>query len=282
MAVGSKETGLGEKNTEPGDVKVWRDTFYPLENGKKQIGDKWEKVKQKFPEAVRTGPGSGVAYLNFTFHKKFTREQWDEALSKDADYFYNKMGYKGGNKYRGRGIIQITHAGTYDKIGRLIGVDLTNNPELIAENKDVMYKATVAYLALTAAAASGKRAPDNASKEVLQKSYNEGLNILNSKNDYETALKYITLLVAGVGHAIRGERAFTEGEMSSLLSTQLEKSRFFTPQILSALSSENKELKTSPANQTPTIIIAPQTNTNRNTIQSAPPSQPNVNPMLGR
>ena len=51
-----------------------------------------------------------------------------------------------GSRYKGRGLIMLTGKDTYRRIGDLIGVDLVENPELLNTDKDVMLRATIAYL----------------------------------------------------------------------------------------------------------------------------------------
>jgi predicted chitinase len=48
-----------------------------------------------------------------------------------------RLGYKGGENYFGRGFLQLTHSYNYKKIGDLLGVDLLNNPHLVAEDKQL-------------------------------------------------------------------------------------------------------------------------------------------------
>jgi putative chitinase len=64
-----------------------------------------------------------------------------------GNYIYgNRMGNKAGEgfKYRGRGLIQLTGRQNYEKYGKLLGVDLVNNPELAAQ-PDIAEAIAVAY-----------------------------------------------------------------------------------------------------------------------------------------
>jgi predicted chitinase len=59
------------------------------------------------------------------------------------DYFMNKYGHRtdlgnrlgtdDGYDYRGRGFVQITGRDNYDRLGKIVGVDLLNNPDLAAD-----------------------------------------------------------------------------------------------------------------------------------------------------
>jgi predicted chitinase len=54
------------------------------------------------------------------------------------------MGYSGGEKYHGRGYIQLTHDYNYKKYAKELGVDLIKNPEL-ASRPDIAAKIAVSY-----------------------------------------------------------------------------------------------------------------------------------------
>ena len=53
--------------------------------------------------------------------------------------------YDGGTDYRGRGYIQLTHKGNYDKYGKRIGEDLVNNPEKLLD-PNVSARVLAAYI----------------------------------------------------------------------------------------------------------------------------------------
>ena len=46
-----------------------------------------------------------------------------------------RLGYRGGANYFGRGYLQLTHDYNYKKIGKVLNVDLLNNPQLVATDK---------------------------------------------------------------------------------------------------------------------------------------------------
>ena len=53
--------------------------------------------------------------------------------------------YEGGKKYKGRGLIQITHKTNYKEVGKRIGLDLVKNPELVNDPKYAV-PAAIAYM----------------------------------------------------------------------------------------------------------------------------------------
>ena len=108
-----------------------------------------DRALQVFVEPYRREDG--------TLSEKFqTRKDRLDALPSDAssdeifDIVYGgRMGNtepNDGSRYKGRGLIQITGKDNYRRIGDMIGVDLVGNPELLETDRNVMLKATLAYL----------------------------------------------------------------------------------------------------------------------------------------
>jgi hypothetical protein len=314
MLVAAKETEAGVTLTEYGP-QAYKDTWRNYESGKNKIpGDKYAKIKanpQKYlPGATsetlipQSGPGAGTAYMNFTFQKFLTTEQWRKMIdAPNSDDFFATVGYKGGEKYKGRSLIGVTHEGNYAAIGKLLGLDLVNNPELINRDVKTTTAATLAYLALTAS--GGIFNWKNLTQEKLKGSYQEGLKIINSYTNVDDLNKLLMLLTAGKGNVdvrnVEQVRAAFSGNSTRaiLLRQQLEsgvktfkalgldKEELQPVNVsslgnnLSQMSSNNSDMRRNMASLSPTVIISQQTNTNKNTMRNAPSSQPNINPMLG-
>lgn len=87
-----------------------------------------------------------------TFPSKFTDiEEAKAVAAKGEEAIGNKIyGGRMGNaadegfKYRGRGLIQLTGKDNYAKFGKLLGLDLVNNPDL-ANDPDIAQRIAVAY-----------------------------------------------------------------------------------------------------------------------------------------
>lgn len=123
-----------------------------------------------------------------------------EAIKKDPKQFFEavygkdtQVGRENGNtspgdgyKYRGRGPNQITFKNTYIRIGKQIGVDLENNPDLLNEF-DTGMKATIQYFINCFNSAPGSR----------KKIYN--FTDINSFKTLEDAVKAFYHANAGFG-----------------------------------------------------------------------------------
>jgi predicted chitinase len=144
---------------------------------------------------IRTVFGARVADLNeaqLTALKKDCVKFFDKVYGKVAEKF---IGFKTGNdqsgdgfKYRGRGLNGITFKVQYADIGKKLGIDLVKNPELL-EKPDLQAKATILYFAEIFKNYDTllKRKFGSSAKDV---------------KDYETALKMIYNINAGLGYNI--------------------------------------------------------------------------------
>ena len=162
-----------------------------------------EKIFSMFgPPGVPGGqPVGGKNKVRFP-----TLQDAKDTVAAGPETYFNKVydGRMGNNvsgdgyKYRGRGFIQITGKDMYNRVGKLIGVDLVNNPDL-ANQPEIAAKIIPAFFKLKAMeqklkpeqyddinvvnAAVGSA--DVKSRELrvqLSKSYSDQLNSMSSEN----------------------------------------------------------------------------------------------------
>jgi hypothetical protein len=77
--------------------------------------------------------------------------------------------------YFGRGLIQLTWQGNYQKMGDLIGVDLVNNPELA---NDIVNASKIACIGMKNGSFTGKKLDDYINQDMI--SYYQARRIVNS------------------------------------------------------------------------------------------------------
>lgn len=98
-----------------------------------------QRIYNHFTSSFKKNPREAEKYINNP-----------EALANKV--YANRLGNGNeasgdGWRYRGRGFLHITGRELYDKVGRAIGVDLVNNPDLLAIDADVSLKAALWYWA---------------------------------------------------------------------------------------------------------------------------------------
>lgn len=123
------------------------------------------------------------------------------SLKQDPKAFFNKV-YGGrignapdeGYTYRGRGLIQLTGKGNYDKYGKELGIDLVKNPDLMNDPK-ISAAVTVAYVRDRLPKAEGKdilekvaRATGRAVDETEGKK-RQAFELYKTSNEFSTADK---------------------------------------------------------------------------------------------
>ena len=82
-----------------------------------------------------------LAYAMATVEHEADFEPKEEIQGKQQA---KKLGYEGGEDFYGRGYIQLTHRGNYEKFGQRVGEDLVSNPEKLLE-PEVSAKVLAAY-----------------------------------------------------------------------------------------------------------------------------------------
>ena len=232
LSTSAKETQIGAAGTESG-ADSYKKTFDRLEAGRGAIPDslKAKGVKQ-------LGPGVGVQYLNLTFGKKdWTKEKWESAFAKGEDGFFKDVGYKGGSKYKGRGLIQVTHEAGYKHIGNLLGLDLLKNPELVANDRNINIAASLGYMGLSVGGFGFP--PTDVKESKLKEFYQKGLDRLNGIKDFKEALNVSASNVFSGGRGMDYQKL----ENNESYKTNLDKAQKASGDVLSALSTENADLK---------------------------------------
>jgi putative chitinase len=135
-------------------------------------------------------------------------DQQLNALKANPENFFNYVyGGKYGNspnegyKFRGRGFNQLTFKDNYSAYGKLLGLDLINNPDLV-NDPQIAAKITAAYFK--------KRFQD--SKDIVLKRY--GAKNINDFNDTTTAVNAFYNANAGFGKDT--SKTLTEGKKTAL------------------------------------------------------------------
>jgi hypothetical protein len=219
IATAAKESGLDPKSKEIG-AKGWLSTL-------EKRGVSY--VYNKFPQL---GPGGRVAKL-MNAPNGVPPDQLKEIWSKGDEAFFS-MVYDGlstnskpgdGYLFRGRGFIQITGRSIYKNIGKIIGIDLENNPDSIMSDFDIASKAAAGYI-LNSVGGGNKE---------------KGLAILNQMPDFKTALKVVigNVAMGGLGGDLaKVEAAFTTSKLAATNRGQLEAASKYENLALDSTSKE--------------------------------------------
>ena len=219
VATAAKESGLDPKSKEIG-AKGWLSTL-------EKRGVSY--IYNKFPQL---GPGGRVAKL-MNAPNGVSPDQLKEIWSKGDEAFFS-MVYDGlstnskpgdGYTFRGRGFIQITGRSIYKNIGKIIGVDLENNPDSIMSDFDVASKAAAGYIL----------------NSVGQGNKERGLSVLNQMPDFKTALKVVigNVAMGGLGGDMaKVEAAFTTSKLAATNRGQLEAASKYENIALDSTSKE--------------------------------------------
>jgi hypothetical protein len=255
VATSAKESGLDPFKPEDG-VKPWRASL-----DKRGV----EYLYLKFPQLA---PGGRVA-KQLGFEKTGVPVDYIRGVMDKGDEAWFTLVYPGGAdayKYRGRGLIQITGKGVYEKIGNIIGVDLVKDPDAITRDFDTAAKATGAYLMNALGGGNSKK----------------GLDVLNSFTSEQEALKWI------IGNVASGSLGTDKQKLDKLFDpttnigkttqSQLEKAQTYSSlgaeaasgEKLNSSSIENADAKKQSKGQT-TVIQDNSTN-----VTSVGAKQPGV------
>ena len=135
------------------NIEEVEDAAYFLATGKHEANFsliRWEsdylcvKVGQAYPPPTPAGVAN-----NTNGPCASAKNYYKSTSGGKSDYYYHNGVYevdKNGLPYFGRGFIQLTWKSGYDKYGKIIGVDLVSDPEVMFTSDEVAYNVAVAYM----------------------------------------------------------------------------------------------------------------------------------------
>jgi len=107
------------------------------------LGDTQQTMIDELAKQGITDPKAVANILAQAQAESGFKPRSEEISKKKADEDYAKLG---GYDYRGRGLIQLTGKANYERYGKMLGVDLVNNPDL-ANDPDIAARIAAVYYA---------------------------------------------------------------------------------------------------------------------------------------
>lgn len=105
-------------------------------------------ITRRAMERAGWGPTEQALFLAQITHETGNFQYMEEIASGAAYEGRRDLGNTqpgDGMRYKGRGLIQVTGRANYEKIGKMLGLDLVNNPELVANDPKVAVDASMAW-----------------------------------------------------------------------------------------------------------------------------------------
>lgn len=150
------------------------------------------------PKSETSYSGTSNKRIREIFGKRvsaLTEDQLTKLKANPVDFFdhiyngrYGNVAKGDGYKYRGRGLNQITFKGNYEAVGKVIGIDLVNNPDKLNDPIIAAAAATAYFIMFFN---SGKKSGDLKAKL--------GVNDVSEITDPTLAVKAVIMANAGWG-----------------------------------------------------------------------------------
>lgn len=165
------------------------------------IVSKESDFKPKVESSYSNTSANNIRKIFGSRFDNYTDEQIDTIKQNDVEFFsivYGNMNDNGppstkdGWKYRGRGFNQLTFKSNYRLIGKMIGLNLVDNPELM-EKTDVAAKALIAYYINVF-----DKFPSSGLSQFGVVKQSDPIKTMNSLPDLATAVRVLYQCTAGV------------------------------------------------------------------------------------